>query len=103
LLNALGRAIGSIYIDMKTHRLLVERLEKMPAYLAKPPREIAYAMIGDKLETFKFLYGTDMSAPTLYLDVPGLPPGIDFPDAGVLNSQMIIRRQEAPSARMFLE
>lgn len=101
-LNALGRPIGSTSIDMRMHQLLVQRLEKMRTYLVKPPGDLALEMIMGEFGRFKCLFGTDMSMPALFLDIPGFPPGFDFDDAGVLNSQMIIRRQEAPSVKSSL-
>jgi hypothetical protein len=83
---------------MAMSQLIAERLETIRAHLTKPPRDIAFGMTEDgRFQRFKCAFGTEVSSamPTLRLNIPGLAPGLDFPSAGVSNSQIVINRQGA--------
>ena len=93
----LGQPIGSTFIDLKVQHLLEERLQMIREHLVKSPADIAAAMVVGRFERFKCAFGSEASRsmPALRLDIPGLSPGLEFPYAGVSNSQMVITRQEA--------
>ena len=88
-----GEAIGSTLIDFRVQKMLGERLEAVRHYLQFEPRLTAEKMMRGRFETFKCSFGSEASnVPNLPLDVPGLPPGFDFPQARILGSRIIVTR-----------
>lgn len=90
-----GGWFGSALIDMRAQQLLIERLSRISTYLQISPHEAAQQMIEGRFERFKCSFGAEGSdIPTLPLKVPGIPAGSYFPEVGIINSQMIITREE---------
>ena len=90
-----GEAIGSTLIDFRVQKLLTERLETIRHHLRGEPRVIAEQMMRGRFERFKCAFGSEASnMPSLPLYVPGLPPGFDFPQARIMDSKMIITKDE---------
>ena len=89
-----GRPIGSTSIDMAFHGILENRLSYLRDYLPADPAIVAHQMMHGRFERFKCSYGTALSntIPTLPLRIPGLPPGLNFPDLNIENSEMIFSR-----------
>jgi hypothetical protein len=88
-----GHAIGSTIIDFRVEKLMVERLESIRHYLPEEPRMIAEKMMSDRFETFKCSFGSDATnVLDLLLPIPGMPGGMDFPQAGIWDSKMIITK-----------
>lgn len=86
-LSMTGRPIGSALIDIKVQQHLAERLTHIQNYLPTPPEETAERMMQGKFERFKCGFGTPgMTTPKIFLAVPGLQSGTDFPLAGIRNS-----------------
>ena len=72
---------------------MVERLERIRHYLPEEPRIIAEKMMSDRFETFKCSFGSEATNPLdLLLPVPGMSGGLDFPQASIRDSKMIITR-----------
>jgi hypothetical protein len=90
-----GEAIGSTLIDWKVRNMVKERLATVQQHLQGDLDTIISRMMADKFETFKCSFGSvGMDVPKLFLPVPGLVPGTDFPHAGIEESKMVITREE---------
>jgi hypothetical protein len=75
--------------------LITERLEAIRHQLPAEPRVVAEKMMRAKFESFKCSFGSEaMNVPKLPLYVTGLPPGLDFPQAHIEDSRMIITTDE---------
>ncbi|KAF4215748.1 hypothetical protein CNMCM6805_003332 [Aspergillus fumigatiaffinis] len=87
-----GRPIGSVFIDRGMHSLICERLSKLHNRLDMSPSHTAWRMILGRFQRLKCAFGTSAAAntPSLKLDVPGLKPGPDLPEAEVYDGQMSI-------------
>ncbi|KAF2470561.1 uncharacterized protein BDR25DRAFT_261580 [Lindgomyces ingoldianus] len=98
LLPVEGGWFGSALIDMAAQQLLMNRLSLIATHLQLSPQEAVQMMIGGRFERFKCSFGGEgTDIPTLPLPVPGLPPGSYFPEAGIVNSNIIITRDELQS------
>jgi hypothetical protein len=94
-LNTAGPPIGSALIDLKVLQPLAERLSYIQDSLSASPVEMAEKMMLGKFERFKGSFGNPiMAAPKLYLSVPGLLLGMDFPLVGIRNLQSKYRRNQ---------
>jgi hypothetical protein len=88
-----GQPIGSALIDIRVQQLLVERLRHIAHRLPASPLEISERMMHGRFERFKCSFGTNASnMRQLLLTIPGLPPGTDYPLAGISDSQIGITR-----------
>ena len=91
-----GRPLGSNNIDRGFHGLIVNRLRYIQDQLQANPGIVADRMMREngRFERFKCSYGTTYSKimPTLPLRVPGLPEGLDYPEAMIENSSMMFSR-----------
>lgn len=89
-----GRSIGSALIDISFHHIVSDRLNKIRGYLSGEPGLIAEKMMQGRFERFKCSYGTAASSaiPTIPLQVPGLGPGMHFPNVNIEDSTMKITR-----------
>ncbi|KAH1976676.1 hypothetical protein KXW18_008725 [Aspergillus fumigatus] len=78
-----GRPIGSVFIDRGTHSLICGRLSKLHDRLEMSPSHTAWRMVLGRFQRLKCAFGTPAAAntPSLKLDVPGLKPGADVPEA----------------------
>ncbi|KAL7657523.1 actin-like ATPase domain-containing protein [Aspergillus phoenicis ATCC 13157] len=86
-----GHPIGSVFIDREIHRIMCKRLEGIHQHLKSSPNTTAWRMTFGRFQRYKCAFGTDATAtPWLKLDVPGLDPNLDFPEAGIFNGQMQI-------------
>ncbi|GIJ87125.1 hypothetical protein Asppvi_006029 [Aspergillus pseudoviridinutans] len=87
-----GRPIGSVFIDRGMHSLICERLSKVHDRLDMSPSHTAWRMILGRFQRLKCAFGTAAAAntPSLKLDVPGLKPGPDLPEADIYDGQMSI-------------
>lgn len=89
-----GRSIGSALIDIRFHHIVSDRLNRVRDYLHGEPDHIAEKMMQGRFERFKCSYGTAASSaiPTIPLEVPGLGPGMHFPNVNIEDSTMMITR-----------
>jgi hypothetical protein len=87
-----GIAVGSTLIDFKVEKMVVERLEKIRTHLPAEADKLAERMmLSDRFETFKCSFGADaQNVLDLLLPIPDMRAGLDFPQAGVRESKMII-------------
>ena len=91
-----GGWYGSALIDMATQQLLVDRLNPIRDRLQASPEEAAQTMINSTFERFKCAFGGEKTdIPKLPFPVLGLPAGSNLPEAGVVNSYLIITRYVA--------
>jgi hypothetical protein len=73
--------------------MIKERLTTVQQHLQGDLDAIVSRMMADKFETFKCSFGSvGMDVPKLFLPIPGLPPGMDFPQAAIEDSRMVITR-----------
>ena len=94
-----GEAVGSTLIDWKIRTLIKERLMAIRFQLDGDIDALVSRMMADKFDTFKCSFGsTGMDVPKLFLDIPGIAPGLDFPQAGVEDSRVVITRYSIPSS-----
>ena len=91
-----GQSIGSALIDVSFHHMISDRLNKIRSHLQSDPQSIADQMLQGKFERMKCSYGTSAASaiPTIPLQVPGMPPGYNFPNINIEDSKMILRREE---------
>src|SRR5271154_484119 len=90
-----GQPIGSTLINFKVEKLITERLESIRYQLPAESKKIAENMMRTRFETFKCCFGTEaMDVMKLPLYVTGLPLGLDFPQAHIEDSRMIITTGE---------
>lgn len=105
-----GEAVGSTLIDWKVRTLIKERLVAIRGFLKGQGQGLGLGqgggeegevdvdflvsrMMADKFDTFKCSFGSSsMDVPKLFLPVPGLGPGLEFPAAGVEDSRIVITR-----------
>ena len=88
-----GEAVGSTLIDWKIRTKIKERLAMIQNYVPGDLDTVTSRMMQDKFETFKCSFGSlGMDVPKLFLPIPGMSPGLDFPQASVEDSRMIINR-----------
>ena len=88
-----GEAVGSTLIDWKVRVMVKERLMMIRNYIEGDLETAVSKMMQDKFETFKCSFGNiGMDVPKLFLPIPGLGAGMDFPQAGVEDSRMVITR-----------
>ena len=88
-----GREIGSALIDIQVQQDLAERLRPVQHLLTGSVEDVAERMMMGQFERFKIGLGTPgMEAPSLFLPVPGLPPGSDYPGPGIVNSRIKIEQ-----------
>lgn len=91
-----GRPIGSIAIDTDFHKLVVQRLNLIRDQLRDDPITVADKMARERglFERYKCNFGGALSnvMPTLPLRVPGLPDGMNLPEARIENSSMMFSR-----------
>ncbi|KAL6718179.1 hypothetical protein ACLMJK_004267 [Lecanora helva] len=91
-----GIPVGSMSIDRDVEELLVSRLVRVHHLVGPDLGTIAHEMMHGRFERFKCEFGTpaSLSQPALALQIPGLQPGIDVPDAMIENSRIEILRDE---------
>lgn len=94
-----GRTIGSALIDMSFFHIVSERLNSFRDSLTGEPELVADRMVHGRFERVKCSYGTAISSalPTIPIEVPGLAPGHNFPDANIEDSKMIFTHDELQS------
>jgi hypothetical protein len=87
-------AVGSTMIDFKIEELILERLERIENHLRAPADQLAEKMIESlSFQTFKCSFGLDaQQGLDLFLTVPDLPTGLDFPESSIQDSKMRITR-----------
>lgn len=95
-----GEPVGSTLIDWKIRTLVKERLMAIQYHIDGDVDSIVSRMMADKFDTFKCSFGSStMDVPKLFLPVPGLAPGLDFPQAGVDDSRIVITRYSLVRSR----
>lgn len=89
-----GVTIGSTLIDFRIEKFLRERLEIVRPYLGAEPNIVAHRMMKQgRFESFKCSYGEEQTmALDLPLQIPNIPFGKDFPQAGIVDSKIFITR-----------
>ena len=93
-----GQTIGSTLINFRVEKLITQRLETIRHQLSAEPRKIAEKMMRTRFDTFKCSFGTEaMSVPKLPMYVTDMPPGLDFAQAHIEDSRMIITSDELKS------
>ena len=87
-----GVAIGSTLIDFHVENFLRERLQIIRRYLGAEPDIVAHRMMKQgRFESFKCSYGEERSKGLdLPMQIPNIPYNKDFPEAGVVDSKIII-------------
>lgn len=91
-----GEWLGSCMIDFRFERLIIERLERIRNYVAGDVVDVASRMIKDKFMTYKCGFGGPIDVPKLFIPVPGLAAGFDFPQASVFDSKMVVTKWVLP-------
>jgi hypothetical protein len=90
-----GQAIGSTLIDFRVQKLIEERLKQIRPQLQGNPKEMAKQMMLERFETYKCSFGSAASTGLdLLLRVPELSNGLNFPQASIRDSKMVITQQE---------
>jgi len=90
-----GKAIGSTLIDFKVERLLEERLKLVRQYIRGEPRVIAHRMMKQgRFEHFKRSFGNPESDLRVPLQVLTMEPGLDFPQAHIMDSKIFITKED---------
>lgn len=89
-----GTAVGSTLIDFKIEELILDRLECIQKYLPAPAELLAERMVNSSgFQTFKCIFGLDaQQGLDLFLTVPNLAIGLDFPESSIQDSRMRITR-----------
>ncbi len=88
-----GAPIGSTLIDWRVRKLIRHRLSLIEHHLTGDLDDLISRMMKDRFERFKCSVGTPgLDVPKLYLQVHGLAPGLDFPQASIEDSKLIITR-----------
>lgn len=79
---------------MSFEQIVSDRLEKIRSHLKGDPNVIVDRMVHGRFERIKCSYGTPaLSAlPTIPIEVPGMDPGYDFPNASIEDSKMVFTR-----------
>lgn len=93
----LSNAIGSDLIDFHFERLLRDHLKKASSKLNGNPAALARQMIkSGRCESYKTSLGQEgqLQYPALALEVPTMSPGIDIPEAGIVDSKLFIRSKD---------
>ncbi|KAJ5734832.1 hypothetical protein N7533_013235 [Penicillium manginii] len=86
-----GQPIGSVFIDRHVHQIVSQNLEGIRDHLRYSPSETAWRIITGRFQRFKCGFGSEAtSTPYLKLDIPGLDPGLDFPEKNIFDSQLSI-------------
>lgn len=90
-----GMAVGSTLIDFKVRRLLIDRLSKIQEHMTGDLEAIVSRMMQDRFATFKCSFGSEgMDVEKLFLPVPDLHTGQNYPEAHVEDSRMVLSREE---------
>lgn len=90
-----GQPIGSTLIDFKVEKLIEERLKRIQPQLEGNLKEVAKKMMLERFETYKCSFGSAASTGIdLFLRVPGMSDGLDFPNASIRDSKMVITQLE---------
>ncbi|KAH0173608.1 hypothetical protein KCU67_g1193, partial [Aureobasidium melanogenum] len=91
-----GTAVGSTLIDFKIEELVLERLERIQEHLPAPAELLAEKMVNcSGFQTFKCSFGLDaQEGLDLFLTIPTLAIGLDFPESNIQDSRMRITREE---------
>lgn len=88
-----GEAVGSTLIDWRIRTLVKDRLMKVQYQIDGDVDSVVSRMMADKFDTFKCSFGSiGMDVPKIFLEIPGMRPGVDDPQAGVENSRIVITR-----------
>jgi hypothetical protein len=89
-----GTAVGSTMIDFKVEELILDRLERIETHLRAPAEQLAEKMVESlSFQTYKCSFGLEaQQGLDLFLTVPGLPTGLDFPESNIQDSKMRITR-----------
>ena len=88
-----GEAVGSTLIDWKIRTMIRTRLEALRHHIHGDLDTVVSRMMQEKFETFKCSFGSvGMDVPKLFMPIPGMNPGMDFPQASVEDSRMVITR-----------
>lgn len=91
-----GEAIGSTLLDFQVEEMIRQRLEGVRQYLTEDPSVLAERMITDKFgrfENFKCSFGAEsINVLNLFLPIPGVPTGMDFPHLSIQNSSLVIKK-----------
>ena len=88
-----GEAIGSTVIDWKVRKIVEQRLTPIQSHIDGDLDLVVSKMMRDKFEGLKCSFGTEgMDVPRMFLPIPGMPLGMEFPDLGVEDSKIVITR-----------
>jgi hypothetical protein len=84
--------IGSTLIDFHVEKFVRERLGIIRQYLGADPDVVAHRMMKQgRYEAFVSSYGQDhIMALDLPVQIPNIPFGKDFPEAGIVDSKIMI-------------
>jgi hypothetical protein len=86
-----GRAVGSTLIDFKVRQLIEQRLKLARKFIDGDLENIVERMMRGSFPSFKCNFGADgYDVPRFPLPIPGLPPGLDAPHAGIEDSKIVL-------------
>lgn len=86
-----GVSVGSTLIDFKMAEHIGRRLQLIKEHLDQDPIYLAEEMLAGKFQTVKHSF-PNPPVEQFSLDVKGLAGSQSFPEAGIVNSKMIIDR-----------
>ena len=88
-----GESVGSTLIDFHVRRIIRNRLMTIESHIEGDVESVVVRMMRDKFDTFKCSFGSaGMDVPKLFLPIPGMNAGLDFPQAAVEDSKIMITR-----------
>lgn len=86
-----GRAVGSTLIDFKVKQLIEQRLRFVRKFIDGDPESVVERMMRVSFPSYKCNFGADgYNVPKFPMPIPGLPPGLTAPEAGIEDSKMIL-------------
>lgn len=89
-----GRAVGSALIDFEAKRLIERRLDLVRGYIHEDLDTVIDRMMRRSFQCFKCNFGSESynNYPRLLLPIPGMRPGMDFAEAQIEDSNVVITR-----------
>jgi len=91
-----GDSVGSTLIDFNMEKIIKARLGMIQKELRRSVEDTAKAMLDDRFMAFKCSFGTKVQTPLdLHLPIPGSAPGLNFPQACIRESKVVITRCDA--------
>lgn len=88
-----GQTVGSTVINFKMRAMVRERLALVQNHIEGNLESTVSQMMRDKFERFKCSFGTaGYDVPLLQLPIPGMAPGLEFTQARIEDSKIVITR-----------